>query len=82
MGNFSFKAVSENDETKVMMKMKTLHGFGFYVIASFFIKITLPFISGSLCDLINLSFSSGKFPADKKIARVARITRDDSSNYR
>ena len=70
MGNFSFKAVSEKDGTNVRMKMKTSHGSGCDGIASFFIKIALPFISGSLCNLFNLSLSSGKFPTDWKIARV------------
>ena len=69
--NFSFKAVSENDVTKVMKKMKTSHGSGWDGIASFFIKIALPLISGSLCDLFNLSLFSGKFGA-----------RDDCSNNR
>ena len=84
--NFSFKAVSENDVTKVMKKMKTSHGSGCDGIASFFIKIALPLISGSLCDLFNLSLFSGKFPTNWKIARVAPIyksgARDDCSNYR
>ena len=84
--NFSFKAVSENGVTKVMKKMKTSHGSGCDGIVSFFIKIALPLISGSLCDLFNLSFISGKFPTDWKIARVATIykrgARDDCSNYR
>ena len=86
MGNFSFKAVSEKDGTYVMMKMKTSHGSGCDGIASSFIKFALPLISGSLCDLFNLSLSSGKFPTDWKIARVAPIyksgARDDCSNYR
>ena len=66
--------------------MKTSHGSGCDGIASFFIKIALPLISGSLCDLFNLSLFSGKFPTDWKIARVAPIyksgARDDCSNYR
>ena len=69
-----------------MKKMKTSHGSGCDGIASFFIKIALPLISGSLCDLFNLSLFSGKFPTDWKIARVAPIyksgARDDCSNYR
>ena len=60
MRNFSSKAVSENDVTKVMKKMKASHGSGCDGIASFFIKIALPLISGSLCDLFNLSLFSGK----------------------
>ena len=84
--NFSFKAVSENDVTKVMRKMKTSHGSVCDSIASFFIKISLPLISGSLCDLFNLPLFSEKFPTDWKIARVAPIyksgAKDDCSNYR
>ena len=84
--NFSFKVVSENDVTKVMKKMKTSHGSGCDGIASFFIKMALPLISGSLCDLFNMSLFSGKFPEDWKIARVALVyksgARDDCSNYR
>ena len=84
--NFSFKAVSENDVSKVKKKMKTSHGSGCDGIASFYIKIALPQMSGSLCDLFNLSLFSGKFPTDWKIARVAPIyksgARDDCSNYR
>ena len=49
--NFSFKAVSENDVAKVITKIKTSHGSGCDGIASFFIKIALPLISGSLCYL-------------------------------
>ena len=64
VGNFSVKAVSENDITKVMKKIKTSHGSGCDGIASFFVKIALPLISGSLCDLFNLSLFSGKFPTD------------------
>ena len=82
-----------------MKKMKTLQGsgpipldqsramssFGCDGIASLFIKIALPLISGSLCDLFNLSLFYGKFPTDWKIACVAPIyksgARDDCSNY-
>ena len=62
--NFSFKAVSKNDVTKVAKKMKTSHGSGCDGIASFFIKTALPLISGSLCDLFNMSLFSEKFPED------------------
>ena len=66
--------------------MKTLRGSGCDVTASFFIKTDLPLISGSLCDLYNMSLFCRKFPEDWKIARVAPIyksgVRDDCSNYR
>ena len=66
--------------------MKTSHGSGNDGIASYFLKIALPNIKGSSCDLFNLSLFSGKFPDCWKIARVAPIfingQRDDRSNYR
>ena len=86
VGNFSFKVISENDVMKVISKLKTSHGFGYDGITSFFIKIALPLISGSLCDLFNFSLFSGIFPTEWKIACVAPIyksgARDDCSNYR
>ncbi len=84
--NFSFKTISGYDVTKVIMKMNTSRCSGCDDIASFFIKVALPLISASLRDLFNMSLSSGKFPADWKVARVSPIyksrARDDCSNYR
>ena len=58
--------------------MKTTHGSGCDGIASVFIKIALPLISGSL--------RSGKFPNDWKAARVAPFYKngaiDNCSKYR
>ena len=55
-------------------------------IASCFLKIALPVISESLCDIFNLSIATGCFPDSWKIARVAPIFKsgqpDDRSNYR
>ena len=66
--------------------MKTSHGSGHDGIASFYLKIALPVIGGSLRDLFYKSMSAGKFPEDWKIARIAPIfksgARDDRSNYR
>ena len=86
VGKFSFKAISENDIMKVILEMKTSHGSGYDGIASFFIKIALPLISGSLCDLFNFSLFSGIFPTEWKIARVPPIyksgAREDCSNFK
>ena len=70
VGKFYFKAISENDVMKVILKMKTAHGSGYDGIASFLIKIALPLIFGSLCDLFNFSLFSGIFPTEWKIARL------------
>ena len=55
-------------------------------IASYFLKIALPVISESLCDIFNLSIATGCFPDSWKIARVAPIFKsgqtNDRSNYR
>ena len=61
-------------------------GFGTDCIANHFLKIGLPVISASLCDIFNLSIATGVFPDSCKIARVAPIFKsgqtDDRSNYR
>ena len=66
--------------------MKTSHGSGHDGIASFYLKIALPVVGGSLCNLFNKSLFAGKFPEDWKIARIAPIfksgAKDDRSNYR
>ena len=66
--------------------MKTLHGSGHDGIANFYLKIALPVVSESLCDLFNKSLFAGKFPKDWKVARIAPIfkngAKDDRSNYR
>ena len=61
-------------------------GNGIDDIASYFLKIALPVISGSLCDIFNLSVATRFFPDSWKIARVAPIFKggqpDDRSNNR
>ena len=44
---FSFKVVSETNVINVVKKMKTTHGSGCDGVASFFIKVALPLLSGS-----------------------------------
>ena len=56
---------------KALNKIKTSHGSGVDNIASYFLKVAFPVISNSLCDILNLSLSSGIFPDSWKVARVA-----------
>ena len=55
-------------------------------IVSYFIKVAFPVTSDSLCDILNLSLSSGAFPDSWNFARVAPIFNegpsDKRSNYR
>ena len=81
--SFSFSAIMTD---KLSSTLKTSHGSGHDGIASFYLKMALPVVGGSLCDLFNKSLFAGKFPEDWKIARIAPIfksgARDDRSNYR
>ena len=84
--SFSFSAIMTDILSSTLNKMKTSHGSGHDGIASFYLKIAMPVVGGSLCDLFNKSLFAGKFPEDWKIARIAPIfksgAKDDRSNYR
>ena len=84
--SFSFSAIMTDKLSSTLNKMKTLHGSGHDGIASFYLKIAMPVVGGSLCDLFNKSLFAGKFPEDWKIARIAPIfksgAKDERSNYR
>ena len=84
--SFSFSAIMADKLSSTLNKMKTSNGSGHDGIASFYLKIALPVVGGSLCDLFNKSLFAGKFPEDWKIARIAPIfksgAKDDRSNYR
>ena len=83
---FNFHVIDTFQLGKVFGKLKTSKGCGNDGIASCFLKIALPVISESLCDIFNLSMATDCFPDSWKIARVAPIfksgQRDDRSNYR
>ena len=83
---FMFHVIDKLQLGKVFGKLKTSKGSGNDGIASYFLKIALPVISESLCDIFNLSTATGCFPDSWKIARVAPIFKsgqpDDRSNYR
>ena len=52
--SFSFSAIIMADKlSSTLNNMKTLHGSGHDGIASFYLKIALPVVGGSLCDLFN-----------------------------
>ena len=83
---FQFHVINTLQLEKFFSKFKTSKGCGTDGIASCFLKITLPVISESLCDILNLSLATGCFPDSWKIPRVAPIFKngqpDDRSNYR
>ena len=83
---FRFQPVNSNHITSVFGKFKTSMVFGTDCIANHFLKIGLPVISDSLCDIFDLSIATGVFPDSWKIAMVAPIFKsgqtDDQSNYR
>ena len=83
---FEFQAVNIAQVEKVFGKFKKSLGFGTDGIANHFLKIALPVIGESLCNVFNLSIATGVFPDCWKIARVAPIFKsgqsDDRSNYR
>ena len=76
---FEFQAVNIAQVEKVFGKFKKSLGFGTDGIANHFLKIALPVIGESLCNIFNLSIATGVFPDCWKIARVNQISR---SNYR
>ena len=84
--SFSISAIMTDKFSSTSNKMKTSYGSGHDGIASFHLKITLPVVGGSLCDLFNKSLFAGKFLEDWKIARIAPIFKSDArvdrSNYR
>ena len=83
---FHFEPVSIPQIERVFGKFDTSKGSGPDGLANFFLKIGLPVIAESLCDIFNLSLATGVFPDSWKIARVAPVFKsgqqDDSSNYR
>ena len=70
---FHLQPVNSNQVASVLGKFKTSMGFGTDCIANHFLKIALPIISYSLCDIFNLSIAIEVFPDSWKIARVTPI---------
>ena len=65
---------------RVFGKFKTSKGSDGDGIANNFLKIGLPVIAESLCDMFNLSIATGVFPDSWKIARVGPIFKSRQSN--
>ena len=63
-----------------MGKFKTSQWSGLDCISSFFLKVGMPVLVGSLSWLFNISLSLGIFPDDWKIAWVAPIYKDGSED--
>ena len=83
---FSFAPVTPKQLIETMGKFRTSQGSGLDCISSFFLKVGMPVLAGSLSRLFNMSMSLGIFPDNWKIARVAPIykdgSEDENSNYR
>ena len=77
---FSFSPVNAEDLIKAMSKLKSSQGFGMDNISSFFLKKSLPILANGLCQIFNMSLSTGQFPDSWKVARVAPIYKDGSSS--
>ena len=84
--SFCCSTIMTDKLSSTLGKMKTSHGSGHDGIASFYLKIALPVVVGSLSDLFKKSLFTGKFPNEWKLARIAPISkngaRDNTSNYK
>ena len=83
---FHFEHINAPQLERVLGKFDTSKGSGPDGLANFFMKIGLPVIAESLCNIFNLSLATGVFPDSWKISSVAPVFKsgeqDDSSNYR
>ena len=69
---FKFEAINMSQIGRVFGNFKTSKGSGPDGIANYFLKMGLPVIAESLCDIFDLSIATGVFPPDSwKIARGA-----------
>ena len=78
--------ISEQNIGDAIGKIKTAKNFGHDNISSYFLKLALPFTSGSLAHLFNIAIETSTFPDSWKIARVTSIFKEgdkcERSNYR
>ena len=83
---FELKAINMCQLEEIFNTFKKSKGSGADGIANYFLKIGLPAVIESLCDIFNLSIATGIFPDSWKIARAAPIFKsgqtNDRSNYR
>ena len=78
--------ISEQNIGDAIGKIKTAKSFGHDNISRYFLKLALPFTSGSLAHLFNIAIETSTFPDSWKIARVTPIFKEgdkcERSNYR
>ena len=83
---FRFGVISEQNIGDAIGKINTANSFGHDNISSYFLKLALPFTSGSLEHLFNIAIETSTFPDSWKIARVTPIFKEgdkcERSNYR
>ena len=77
---FEFKEVECTHTRDAICKIKTSKGYGNDNVSSYFLKISLPFITKSLSCIFNKSMLKGIFPAQWKIARVTPIFKEGDKN--
>ena len=84
--NFYFRPVSEGYIHNLITKLKPSVSCGLDNISSRLLKLCSPYISNSICDIINQVLETGIFPDDWKKAKVHPIFKSDErnipSNYR
>ena len=83
---FKFSPLRVRDVSVAIDKVKTSKGYGTDGISSYFLKLALPFIEGSLVLMFKKSLGTASFPDSWKTARVTPIFKDgekeEKSNYR
>ena len=84
--NFYFRHVSEGYIHSLITELKPSVSCGLDNISSRLLKLCSPYISNSICDIINQVLETGIFPDDWKKAKVHPIFKSDErnipSNYR
>ena len=78
--NFYFRPVSEGYIHNLIAKLKPLVSYGLDNISSRLLKLCSPYISNSICDIINQVLETGIFPDDWKKAKVHPIFKSDERN--
>ena len=76
---FKLRSVSELEVGKLISKLKNSHAFGIDRIDAATLKIAAGILIPSITHVINLSLSSGKFPARWKLARVLPLRKGKES---
>ena len=83
---FKFKDITENEVLKLISSISIGKATGCDNIQAKILKLSAPAIANSLCYILNLSLSSGKFPDDWKFARISPLfkkgSKSEAGNYR